>query len=82
MFWSKKRKLCIPLHTPVLLYKSGVERGYSIHGHVILMQGLEQTKEGTYNYRMLLTAISMQINKEKSSAIHNACIDVVNNKLH
>ena len=24
MFWSKKRKIGIPLQTPVLLYKSGV----------------------------------------------------------
>ena len=24
MFWSNKRKIGIPLHTPVLLYKSGV----------------------------------------------------------
>ena len=24
MFWSKIRKIGIPLHTPVLLYKSGV----------------------------------------------------------
>ena len=24
MFWSKKEKIGIPLHTPVLLYKSGV----------------------------------------------------------
>ena len=24
MFWRKIRKICIPLHTPVLLYKSGV----------------------------------------------------------
>ena len=28
MFWSKyKKKIGIPLHTPVLLYKSGVEGG-------------------------------------------------------
>ena len=27
MFWSKIRKICIPLHTPVLLYKSGVQKG-------------------------------------------------------
>ena len=24
MFWSKNKKIGIPLHTPVLLYKSGV----------------------------------------------------------
>ena len=24
MFWSKNKKIEIPLHTPVLLYKSGV----------------------------------------------------------
>ena len=29
MFWSKNRKISIPLHTPVLLYKSG---------HVFVMQ--------------------------------------------
>ena len=28
MFWSKiKKKISIPLHTPVLLYKSGVQGG-------------------------------------------------------
>ena len=27
LFWSKIRKLGIPLHTPVLLYKSGVQGG-------------------------------------------------------
>ena len=27
MFWSKNKKNGIPLHTPVLLNKSGVERG-------------------------------------------------------
>ena len=27
MFWSKNRKVDIPLHTPVLLYKSGVQGG-------------------------------------------------------
>ena len=27
MFWSKNKKKGIPLHTPVLLYKSGVEGG-------------------------------------------------------
>ena len=27
MFWSKNKKIGIPLHTPVLLYKSGVQGG-------------------------------------------------------
>ena len=27
MFWSKNKKKGIPLHTPVLLYKSGVQGG-------------------------------------------------------
>ena len=27
MFWSINRKICIPLHTPVLLYKSEVQMG-------------------------------------------------------
>ena len=27
MFWSKNKKIGIPLHTPVLLYKSGVYGG-------------------------------------------------------
>ena len=28
MFWSKKiRKIGIPLHTPLLLYKCGIQRG-------------------------------------------------------
>ena len=35
MFWSKNKKIGIPLHTPVLLHKSGV-RGYSLHGHVFM----------------------------------------------
>ena len=37
MFWSKIRKIGLPLHTPVLLYKSGVQGGYTLHGHVFLM---------------------------------------------
>ena len=24
MFWTKNTKICVPLYTPVLLYKSGV----------------------------------------------------------
>ena len=24
MFWSKNKKMCVPVHTQVLLYKSGV----------------------------------------------------------
>ena len=27
MFWSKNKKMGIPLHTPILLYKSGVQGG-------------------------------------------------------
>ena len=27
MFWSKNKKISIPLQTPVLLYKSGVQGG-------------------------------------------------------
>ena len=27
-------KIGIPLQTPVLLYKSGVQAGYTFHGHV------------------------------------------------
>ena len=27
MFWSKLEKIGIPLHTPVFLYKSGVQGG-------------------------------------------------------
>ena len=27
MFWSKNKTIGIPLHTPVLLYKSGVQGG-------------------------------------------------------
>ena len=34
-FGAKIRKIGLPLHTPVLLYKSGVQGG--IHGHVFLM---------------------------------------------
>ena len=33
-FGAKIRKTCIPLHTPVLLYKWG-SRGYTLHGHVL-----------------------------------------------
>ena len=37
MFKSKnKKKICIPILTPVLLYKSGVYGGIKTHGHVIL----------------------------------------------
>ena len=49
MFWSKNkenikkysakiRKIGIPLHTPVFLYKSGVQGGYTLHGHVFVMR--------------------------------------------
>ena len=34
-FGAKIRKIGIPLHSPVLLYKSGVQGG--IHGHVFVM---------------------------------------------
>ena len=35
---AKTRKIGIPLHTPVSLYKSGVQGGgYSLHGDVLLM---------------------------------------------
>ena len=41
MFWSKKKKNRYTLHTPVLLYKSGIQggggEGYTCHGHVILL---------------------------------------------
>ena len=34
------RKIGISLQTPFLLYKCGVLRGYSFHGHVFLMHGV------------------------------------------
>ena len=34
---QKIGKLCISLQTPVLLYKSGVQGGIHVHGHVFLM---------------------------------------------
>ena len=37
MFWGKNKKIGIPLHTPVLLYKYGDIRGYTLHGHVFMM---------------------------------------------
>ena len=37
-FGAKIRKIGIPLQTPVLLYKSGVQWGYTLHGHVFLMK--------------------------------------------
>ena len=41
-FGAKIRKIGIPLHTPVLLYRSGVQWG--IHEHVFLMRiSLSQT---------------------------------------
>ena len=30
MFWSKNKKMRVPLHTPVLLYKSGVKGGMHV----------------------------------------------------
>ena len=37
---AKIRKIGIPLHTHVLLYKSGGSKGYTLHGHVFLMNRL------------------------------------------
>ena len=37
LFWITKKKNSIPLHTPVLLYKTGVLREFSLHAHVFLM---------------------------------------------
>ena len=35
--WVHIRKIGIPLHTPVLLYKSGVQGGgYTLHGYVFV----------------------------------------------
>ena len=39
-FGAKLRKIGIPLHTPVFLYKSGVQWGYTLHGHVFVMIGM------------------------------------------
>ena len=36
-FGAKIRKIGIPLHTPVLLYESGVQGGKRLLGHVFLM---------------------------------------------
>ena len=36
-FGAKIRKIGIPLHTPVLLYYSGFQGGYTLHGQVFLM---------------------------------------------
>ena len=36
-FRAKLRNLGIPLHIPVLLYKSGVQGGYTLHGHYFVM---------------------------------------------
>ena len=41
-FGAKIRKIGIPLHTPVLLYKSGVQGGYTLHGHVFVMISITQ----------------------------------------
>ena len=38
-FGAKIRKIGIPLHTPVLLYKIGVQKGYTLHGHVFVING-------------------------------------------
>ena len=37
-FRVKIRKIGVPLHTPVLLYKSGGMKEYIFHGHVFLME--------------------------------------------
>ena len=37
MFWSKNKK--IPLYTPILLYKSGVQGGIHYTRHVFMMSG-------------------------------------------
>ena len=37
VFEQKIRKIGIPLHTSVMLYKIVVQRGYTCHGHVFLM---------------------------------------------
>ena len=34
MFWSKIKKIDIPLHIPILLLKVGFEGVYNFHGHV------------------------------------------------
>ena len=36
-FGAKIRKIAKPLHTPVLLYKSGVQGVYNLHGNVFVM---------------------------------------------
>ena len=42
MFWSRnKKKKTIQLHTLVVLYKIGVQWGYTLHGHVFVMLNLE-----------------------------------------
>ena len=48
-FGTKICKIGIPLHTPVLLllYKSGVLRGYTFHRHVFLMQRRRATAAAT-----------------------------------
>ena len=35
--WSKNKKDRYTLHTQSLLYKSGVQWGYTLHGHVFVM---------------------------------------------
>ena len=39
-FGAKIRKIGIPLQTPVLLYKSGVQGGNTFHGYVSLIKTL------------------------------------------
>ena len=36
-FGAKIRKIGIPLHTPVLLYKKGVQGGYTLHGYAFVV---------------------------------------------
>ena len=39
IFWRKnKKKIGISQHISVLLYNTGVERGYICHGHVFMME--------------------------------------------
>ena len=47
-FGAKIRKIGIPLHTPVLLYKSGVQGGYTLHGHVFMMFSVKKNRYFSY----------------------------------
>ena len=37
MFWSKIRKIGIPMQTPVFFYILVGSRGYTFHGHIFLI---------------------------------------------